>query len=335
VTIGLQHLYLLCGLLFAWSAWHRLGAGDRGPRRWASATFWALLALVFVAGDALPAAVIGALAIALALLAGLGLGAGGDRAGERPAAARAADARRLGHRLFLPALAIPAVTVLGVLGLKHVRIGGVPLLDPAQVTLTSLGLACVVALLAACALTAPVGRAGSWRAALGQPAQAMTEGARLVNTIGWALLLPLMLATLGSVFAQAGVGEAMATLVRNLVPVDSRLAVVMAYTGGMAAFTMIMGNAFAAFPVITAGIGLPLLILGHGADPAPTVAIGMLSGYCGTLMTPMAANFNLVPAALLELPDRYGVIRAQAMTGLVLLAVNTALIHVLAFRHLP
>ena len=168
-----------------------------------------------------------------------------------------------------------------------------------------------------------------------QPAQAMTEGARLVNTIGWALLLPLMLATLGSVFAQAGVGEAMATLVRNLVPVDSRLAVVMAYTGGMAAFTMIMGNAFAAFPVITAGIGLPLLILGHGADPAPTVAIGMLSGYCGTLMTPMAANFNLVPAALLELPDRYGVIKAQAMTGLLLLAVNTALIYLLAFRHLP
>jgi uncharacterized membrane protein len=162
----------------------------------------------------------------------------------------------------------------------------------------------------------------------------MTEGARLVNTIGWALLLPLMLATLGSVFAQAGVGEAMATLVRNLVPVDNRLAVVMAYTGGMAAFTMIMGNAFAAFPVITAGIGLPLLILGHGADPAPTVAIGMLSGYCGTLMTPMAANFNLVPAALLELPDRYGVIRAQAMTGLLLLLVNTALIYVLAFRDL-
>ena len=40
-------------------------------------------------------------------------------------------------------------------------------------------------------------------------------------------------------------------------------------------------------------------------------AIGMLSGFCGTLMTPMAANFNIVPAALLELADRNAVIKAQ------------------------
>ena len=51
---------------------------------------------------------------------------------------------------------------------------------------------------------------------------------------------------------------------------------------------MIMGNAFAAFPVMAAGIALPFLIIGHGAKPAPLVALGMLSGYCGTLMTPMA-----------------------------------------------
>ena len=48
-----------------------------------------------------------------------------------------------------------------------------------------------------------------------------------------------------------------------------------------------------------------------GGNPAIVCAIGMLSGFCGTLMTPMAANFNIVPAALLELPDRNGVIRAQ------------------------
>ena len=62
----------------------------------------------------------------------------------------------------------------------------------------------------------------------------------------------------------------------------------------------------------------------------------MLSGFCGTLMTPMAANFNMVPAALLELPDRNavlnGVIRAQAPTGLILLGVNTLLMYALVFR---
>jgi uncharacterized membrane protein len=49
-------------------------------------------------------------------------------------------------------------------------------------------------------------------------------------------------------------------------------------------------------------------------------------------MTPLAANFNLVPAALLELPNRYAVIHAQIPTALSLLIVNTGLMYVLAFR---
>jgi uncharacterized membrane protein len=104
----------------------------------------------------------------------------------------------------------------------------------------------------------------------------------------------------------------------------------------MAMFTFIMGNAFAAFPVMTAAIGLPILVGRFGGDPAIVCAIGMLAGFCGTLTTPMAANFNVVPANLLELPDRHapfnGVIRAQLPTaGLVLLA-NIALMYLLAFR---
>ncbi|MFO0029397.1 MAG: 5-oxoproline transporter, DUF979 family subunit, partial [Pseudomonadota bacterium] len=102
---------------------------------------------------------------------------------------------------------------------------------------------------------------------------------------------------------------------------------------GMAAFTMIRGNAVAAFPVITGGGGLPLLVGLHGAEPASMAAIGMLSGYCGTLMTPMAANFNIVPAALLELRDSHAVIKAQAPTALLLLAANVAIMHAVVFRH--
>ena len=100
----------------------------------------------------------------------------------------------------------------------------------------------------------------------------------------------------------------------------------------MVLFTVIMGNAFAAFPVMTAGIGLPLLIQQHGAEPAILGSIGMLTGYCGTLMTPMAANFNLVPAALLELKDPYAVIRAQVGTALPLLGANVLLMYFLVFR---
>jgi len=40
---------------------------------------------------------------------------------------------------------------------------------------------------------------------------------------------------------------------------------------------------------------LPLIVQQHGGDAAIMAGIGMLSGYCGTLLTPMAANFNIVP----------------------------------------
>jgi uncharacterized membrane protein len=100
----------------------------------------------------------------------------------------------------------------------------------------------------------------------------------------------------------------------------------------MAVFTVIMGNAFAAFPVMTAAIGAPLIVRKFGGDPAVMGAIGMLSGFCGTLVTPMAANFNIVPAALLELKDRNAVIKVQAPTAGLLLIANTALLYLLVFR---
>ena len=119
-------------------------------------------------------------------------------------------------------------------------------------------------------------------------------------------------------------------------PLTTPLLAVAAYCLGMALFTIVMGNAFAAFPVMTAAIGLPIVVGQFGGDPAIVCAIGMLAGFCGTLLTPMAANFNVVPANLLDLPDRNaafnGVIRAQAPTALIMLGVNIALMYLLAFR---
>jgi uncharacterized membrane protein len=134
------------------------------------------------------------------------------------------------------------------------------------------------------------------------------------------------------VFALAGLGHVIGGLVGQWLPVSSRLAVVCAFTFGMALFTIIMGNAFAAFPVMAAAIGLPLIVTRFGGDPAVMAAIGMLSGFCGTLLTPMAANFNIVPAVLLELGDRNAVIKAQAPTALILLIANTAIMYVFVFH---
>jgi len=109
----------------------------------------------------------------------------------------------------------------------------------------------------------------------------------------------------------AGVGEVIALPFRGTLPAPSPLVAVIAYGAGMALFTIVMGNAFAAFPVITLGIGLPFVVQANGGNPAIMGALGMLAGYCGTLVTPMAANFNLVPTLLLDLEDKHAVIKAQ------------------------
>jgi len=108
-------------------------------------------------------------------------------------------------------------------------------------------------------------------------------------------------------------------------------AAVVVYCAGMALFTIIMGNAFAAFPVMTAAVGWPILIQVFHGNPASVFAIGMLAGFCGTLTTPMAANFNIVPAALLELKDQYGPIKAQIPTAIPLWVVNVLLMYFVSF----
>ena len=316
--ITLQGIYWLAGAYLLAVA--LLGLRDRhNPRRVTTALFWALLGAMFLAADRLPPVAVGLVVVALACLAGMG-GLGRGRYDEPSPEAKQAEAARLGNRLFWPALLIPGVCVLFAVVLKDVSFAGRFLLGREQTTLVALGIACVVAAVAASRLT----RQSPW--------SAVEQSRRLIDAVGWAAILPLLLATLGGVFAASGVGEAVAELVRMAIPVDNRLVVVVAYALGMALFTMVMGNAFAAFPVMTAGIGLPLLVQLHGADAAPLAAIGMLSGYCGTLLTPMAANFNLVPAALLELRDPNAVIRQQVATALPLLACNIVLMYLIVFR---
>lgn len=93
---------------------------------------------------------------------------------------------------------------------------------------------------------------------------------------------------------------------------------------------MVMGNGFAAFTVITAGIGVPFVIA-QGGDPVIAGTLAMTAGFCGTLVTPMAANFNALPVALLEMKDQNGVIKTQAPIAIILLAIHVALMYYLAF----
>ncbi len=311
--IGLPALYLLGGAVFA--AFALLSAFDAtNAKRFGNAAFWGLLAISFFLGDLIGDIGNGVLAIGLVALAGFGrLGRGNPP--TTSVTQRAAFSAKLGNRLFLPALIVPATALIGTLLLKDSG-----LIDPKQVTLVSLGIGVVIALLVC-----------YWwlRPPLVAP---LEEGRRLMDSVGWAAVLPQMLAALGAVFALAGVGEIVGGIAQNAIPSGNVFAAVAVYAIGMAVFTMMMGNAFAAFPIMTAAIGLPMLVGQFHGNPAIICAIGMLAGFCGTLMTPLAANYNMVPAALLELDDRNAVVKVQIGTALPLLLVNLLLIYFLAFR---
>ena len=315
--ITLHWLYGLAGLMFA--AFALLSAFDRAnTKRLGNATFWGLMALSLLGGDMIGDFGNGLLVLGLAGLAGFGF-IGRSHPPTTSEEERQGWSDRLGSKLFLPALIIPATALIGTLAYNYTPLGSFGLIEEKRETYVFLGLGVLLALAAIFAWLRP-------------PAVApLQEGRRLIDAIGWAAVLPQMLASLGVLFAAAGVGDAIGSLTRMMIPEGSVFLTVAVFGIGMAVFTMVMGNAFAAFPVMAAAIGVPLLIQGYDGDPAVVGAIGMLAGFCGTLMTPMAANFNLVPAALLELKDQYGVIRAQVATALPLLFVNILLIYWLAF----
>jgi uncharacterized membrane protein len=317
-VITLEHIYWLSGLMMAGVAivnWR-----DRSnSRRVNNTAFWGIYAITFFAGSCLPDLANGFLVIVMVLVASVrGLGQGKQESSTREE--REASARRWGNKLFIPALAIPFVTVLGTVLFKKLTIYGDPVVDLKQVTVISLAIATLVALATGMIMLRPP---------LFAP---IREARRLLDAVGWAAVLPQMLAALGALFAIAGVGNVVSGLAQRWIPLDNPFVVVTTYAVGMAAFTMIMGNAFAAFPVMTAGIGLPLIVQKFGGDPTVMAAIGMLSGFCGTLMTPMAANFNIVPTALLELPDENAVIKVQIPTALMLLGANILLMNFLVFH---
>lgn len=316
--IGVDFVYALAGLMFAGLA--VLSARDgSNPRRWGNAAFWALFATSFLVGSFIGDLANGCLITAMVLIAGFG-GLGRGEPVTTTLQEREASSARLGNRLFIPALTIPVVTLFGALVLAKVQIGGHPLIDPKQTTPISLGLGVIAALVVAFALLKP------------RLVEPLHEARRMMESVSWAALLPQTLAALGVVFVLAGVGTVIGGLATHWLPLDTRFAAVCAFTLGMTLFTMIMGNAFAAFPVMATAIGLPLIVGKFGGDAAVMGAIGMLSGFCGTLLTPMAANFNLIPVALLELKDRNAVIKAQAPTAILLLIANTALMYFLAFH---
>ncbi len=299
----LEYIYIATGVLLLSLGVQSL-LDTQNPKRFGTGAFWLIYGITFCCGKILPDWVLGLMVLALTFLAAFGFLGKGEYNGAGKAFARD-NANKFGKMLLLPSLIIPIITLLWK-----------PLTG--QSALIGLGVSSIVAMVVAMLMT---------RSSL---SQASNESRRLLDTIGWAAILSQFLAALGTLFGKAGVGETISSIVQNVVPDGVMFLYVLSYAFGMALFTIIMGNAFAAFAVMTTGIALPLII-SAGGDPIVVGVLGMLSGYCGTLMTPMAANFNIVPAALLELNDKNAVIKAQVLPGFLMLIANTLLMYFLAF----
>ena len=296
----LDYVYLLVGIIlfiFAIQSFldkehkYRIGTG----------LFWLLYSISFIFGSYLSKEINGWLVIAMAaivLVKQLGKG----HYFESSIEFKKGEAVRIGNVIFVPALLVGIITFF--IGF-FTKLGA----------LVGLGIAAIIAMCAALYITK------------GELNQGFHEGRRLIDAISWTAILSQLLAALGYLFNLAGVGKLISSAVASVVPADNVFLVVVAYCIGMVIFTMIMGNAFAAFAMITSAIGIPMLVVAHGANPTAVGAIAMLAGYCGTLMTPMAANFNIVPVALLEMRDQYGVIKAQLPIALIMLVLNILLMY--------
>lgn len=302
----LDAMFILLGALLALTG-VRSFLDTTNPRRVTTAAFWLILGFTFAFGEAVEPEVIGVMILVLGALT-FAKGVEQGTVVEGTDEEREAGATRLGSWLFVPALSLAAIAVL--ISTKQ------PFGDESSTV--SIGVASVLALGIAWVMT---------RASVGTVVE---QTDRLIRQVGPVGMLPQFLAMLGVVFTSAGVGDVVADAIAGIIPEGSELAGVIAYCVGMALFTAVVGNAFAAHTVITAGIGAPF-VFALGGDPIIAASLAMTAGFCGTLVTPMAANFNALPVALMQMKDENGVIKVQAPFAAVMFVIHIVLMYVWAF----
>jgi len=336
---SLEAVYVLTGIvLFIFAAMTFIDHSN--PRRIGSGLFWLILGVIFTFGGVMPYWLTGMLVLSMVAIDGLGRvgrgvsetravgglevcepggqdrhnpirSEGGRNVREPGGQDDRAPVSRFGNQIFVPVLAIPVVTFAVAIIFRQWG------MDPNRGALVGLGFGGLAAMVIALGLT------GSTVKVM------MNEGRRLNEAMGAVNILPQLLASLGVIFTAAKVGDLIASGIQQVIPEGNLFLLVLANCLGMALFTIVMGNSFAAFPVIATGVLVPLIIQPYGVNPAMAAIITLTAGSSGTLMTPMAANFNIVPAALLNMRDQYGVIRFQLPYALTIWSFHVLLLWLL------
>ncbi len=305
---SLNAVYALTGIVLVVFA--ALTFRDRlHPHRLATGCFWLILGLIFIFGGLLPHSLTGLLVLVLVAIDGMGR-VSRSKGAESLKVSPADEGQRLGDRIFLPVLVIPIVTFLTAVVFRFLG------MDVTRGALVGLGLGSLAAMGVGLALTG------------GTVQTMMQAGRRLNESMGAVNILPQLLASLGIIFTAARVGDLIAGGILSVVPEGNLFLLVVANCFGMALFTIVVGNSFAALPVIATGVLVPLIIKPFGVDPTMAAIMTLTAGASGTLVTPMAANFNIVPAALLEMRNQYGVILFQLPFALTIWSLHVVLMWV-------
>lgn len=299
----LQIFYIMIGLYMGLTMVFTIKDKNHKTRI-GTALFWGILSAVFMFGDYIPSQIVGALVIVIAVLSATKqINIGTLKQLDETFATLKAE--KLGLKIFIPSLSI---AIIAMLIASFTDFSGT----------VAIGISSTLTLV----LTFVITKA--------KPKEFLEDSNRMYQSMGSFVILPQLLASLGVLFTAAGVGDKISAIISGVIPTGNVLVGVIAYCVGMAVFTAIMGNAFAAFSVITVGVGLPF-VFAQGGDPVVCSVLALTAGYCGTLLTPMAANFNILPAALLELKDKNAVVKAQAPIAIILLVTHIFLMYTLGF----
>ena len=292
-AIGLNVVWVIIGLITIYAGIKNL-LDKENPSRVGTAVFWCSFGIVCGFGSWLPAKVSGVLVLIICLppiFKKVKIGKTDNPTKEHTEQ----QFKKIGMKIFVPAFSVAVCSLFFAL-----------FSNMSSMVAITVGVIVAMVLLMA------------FDTKQNKPAVFLNDSERFLGITGPLSMLPQLLGCLGGVFTAAGVGDVIAQLVEKIVPKGNVNIGIIVYAIGMVLFTMIMGNAFAAITVMTVGIGAPF-VLAYGANP---VVIGMLAltcGYCGTLLTPMAANFNILPVAILNMKDRWGAIKNQVLVAIFML----------------
>lgn len=291
----LEVVYIIIGLITFYAGIKNL-FDKENPSRIGTAIFWCFFGVACAFGQWIPSKITGILVVIMVIPAIFKR----VKPGKQVAASKKYSSeqfKKIGMKIFIPALCMGVMALIFALFTKISSLVGI-----------TVGVMIAMILLMLYSKD-------------NKPKVFLDDSERFLSMMGPLSLLPQLLACLGGIFTAAGVGEVISKIVGMVVPAGNVNLGIIVFGIGMVLFTAIMGNAFAAITVMTVGIGAPF-VLAYGADPVLIGAVALTTGFCGTLLTPMAANFNIVPVALLDMKDRFGVIKNQIVVALIMIVVQ-------------